>query len=243
MNFHLTALVSSPAALLRVPLFLVLFLVVRGTPWLLLYRRDLPCHQRTPLALFSATALPLVVVITTIGVAEGRMRPGNATALVGAGMLSVLLYPMIARLLLARAPAAPEPGIAANGPTSADGRLGEEPNGLPGRLSPGVGAVDRVLADGDASGDDPGWTGARSRALARAACVGVRRGALGSVWSAPDQGVGADLIGVSFAAAGRPPLRGVCGRPPTLAPTRCPRLGGVATDLSGLGQVHPKTAA
>jgi Kef-type K+ transport system membrane component KefB len=102
MNFHLTALTSSPATLLRVPLFLVLFLVARGTPALLLYRHDLPRQQRVPLALFSATALPLVVVITTIGVAEGRMRPANAAALVGAGMLSVLLYPMVARALLGR---------------------------------------------------------------------------------------------------------------------------------------------
>jgi Kef-type K+ transport system membrane component KefB len=111
MNFHLTALVSSPAAMLRVPLFLVLFLVVRGTPALLLYRRDLPRHQRVPLALFSATALPLVVVITSIGVAEGRMRPENAAALVGAGMLSVLLYPMAARVLLSRAQSKSPPEV------------------------------------------------------------------------------------------------------------------------------------
>jgi Kef-type K+ transport system membrane component KefB len=111
MNFHLTALVSSPATLLRVPLFLVLFLVVRGTPVLLLYRRDLPRHQQAPLALFSATALPLVVVITSIGVAEGRMRPENAAALVGAGMLSVLLYPMAARALLSRAQSKPAPEV------------------------------------------------------------------------------------------------------------------------------------
>jgi Kef-type K+ transport system membrane component KefB len=109
MNFHLTALIDSPVALLRVPLFLVLFLVVRGTPVFLLYRRDLPRHQLAPLALFSATALPLVVVITTIGVAEGRMRPENSAALIGAGMLSVLLYPMIARTLLGRARSRPTP--------------------------------------------------------------------------------------------------------------------------------------
>ena len=42
-------------------------------------------------------------VITTIGVEEGRMRPVNAAALVAAGMLSVLLYPMIARMRLRRA--------------------------------------------------------------------------------------------------------------------------------------------
>jgi Kef-type K+ transport system membrane component KefB len=103
MQFDLHALFATPAGLLRVPLFLVLFLIVRGTPALLLYRGDLPRHQMVPLALLSATGLPLVVVITTIGVEEGRMRPVNAAALVAAGMLSVLLYPMIARMLLRRA--------------------------------------------------------------------------------------------------------------------------------------------
>jgi Kef-type K+ transport system membrane component KefB len=99
MQFDLHALFATPTGLLRVPLFLVLFLVVRGTP-ALLYRGDLPRRQLIPLALLSATGLPLIVVITTIGVQEGRIRPVNAAALVAAGMLSVLLYPMIARILL-----------------------------------------------------------------------------------------------------------------------------------------------
>lgn len=99
MQFDLPALFATPTGLLRVPLFLVLFLVVRGTP-ALLYRGDLPRRQLLPLALLSATGLPLIVVITTIGVQEGRIRPVNAAALVAAGMLSVLLYPVIARVLL-----------------------------------------------------------------------------------------------------------------------------------------------
>jgi Kef-type K+ transport system membrane component KefB len=103
MQFDLRALFATPTGLLRVPLFLVLFLVVRSAPALLLYRRDLPRYQLVPLALFSATGLPLIVVITTIGVAEGRMRPVNAAALIAAGVLSVLLYPMIARMCLRRA--------------------------------------------------------------------------------------------------------------------------------------------
>jgi Kef-type K+ transport system membrane component KefB len=140
MNFHLTALTSSPATLLRVPLFLVLFLVVRGTPALLLYRQDLPRQQRVPLALFSATALPLVVVITTIGVAEGRMRPANAAALVGSGMLSVLLYPMVARALLGRT---------RQGATAADGQPGstsQQPheNGATGRIPSGDAHIDEA---------------------------------------------------------------------------------------------------
>jgi Kef-type K+ transport system membrane component KefB len=155
MNFHLKALTSSPSALLRVPLFLVLFLVVRGTPALLLYRRDLPPRQRAPLALFSATALPLVVVITTIGVAEGRMRPVNAAALVGAGMLSVLLYPMLARLVLGRAGSVSAAGVEINGSTSAIGRPGKEPHGSPGQGGRGIPALGRVPVDGDSEDDGP----------------------------------------------------------------------------------------
>jgi Kef-type K+ transport system membrane component KefB len=100
ININLKALFAQPSAFLRLPLFLALFFVVRGVPALVLYRRDLPRRQRLPLALLSATGLPLIVVITTIGVSEGRMVPANAAALVGAGMLSVLLYPLAAKALL-----------------------------------------------------------------------------------------------------------------------------------------------
>jgi Kef-type K+ transport system membrane component KefB len=155
MNFHLTALTSSPSALLRVPLFLVLFLVVRGTPALLLYRRGLPTRLRPPLALFSATALPLVVVITTIGVAEGRMLPVNAAALVGAGMLSVLLDPMLARLLLGRAESVSVAGIGIDGATSATGQPGIESDGSLGQESGEIRAVGRVRNDGDTNNDNP----------------------------------------------------------------------------------------
>ena len=107
MKFDLDALTSDPTTLLRVPLFLALFLVVRGLPALLLYRKDLPRPDRAALAFFSATALPLVVVITGIGLDTGRMRPENAAALVGAGMLSVLLFPLIGFAIRRRAGSSP----------------------------------------------------------------------------------------------------------------------------------------
>ena len=52
--------------------------------------------------LTSATALPLVVAVTQIGLEEERMLPENAAALVGAGMISVLLFPLIALQLRGR---------------------------------------------------------------------------------------------------------------------------------------------
>jgi Kef-type K+ transport system membrane component KefB len=95
IHFDLHILLTEPTALLRLVAFLAMMLFVRGLPALLLYRRVLSRRERVPLALFSATGLPLIVVITTIGTTEGRMLPENAAALVGAGMLSVLLFPAI----------------------------------------------------------------------------------------------------------------------------------------------------
>jgi Kef-type K+ transport system membrane component KefB len=94
LTFDLDALLESPATLLKLPVILGLFLLVRGVP-ALLYRRDLGRRELATLALFSATALPLVVVITHIGLSTGHMRSDNAAALVGAGMLSVFLFPLI----------------------------------------------------------------------------------------------------------------------------------------------------
>ncbi|MBI5757990.1 MAG: cation:proton antiporter, partial [Planctomycetales bacterium] len=55
IKFDLHALTATPAALLRVPLFLGMFLVARGVPvWLC--RRDLPRGDWLPLALMSSTA-------------------------------------------------------------------------------------------------------------------------------------------------------------------------------------------
>ena len=47
------------------------------------------------LGLLQSAALPLLVVISELGVATGQMRPDNAAALVGAGLLSVVLFPII----------------------------------------------------------------------------------------------------------------------------------------------------
>jgi Kef-type K+ transport system membrane component KefB len=95
MKFDLAALVDSPTTLLRLPVFLLLFLLCRGLPAFLLYRRSLAPRERTALAFFSSTQLPLVVAISEIGVSTGRMVPENAAALVVAGLLSVLIYPLI----------------------------------------------------------------------------------------------------------------------------------------------------
>lgn len=95
MELDLGALTSSWSILARVPLFLVLFLLVRGAPALVVYQGVLAGRHRLALGVLQSTALPLLVVITQIGLDTGHMRPGNAAALVGAGMLSVLLLPLV----------------------------------------------------------------------------------------------------------------------------------------------------
>lgn len=95
MRLDVQALFAGTSGVVKLALFFVLFLVVRGTPALLLYRSALPLRRdRMALALFSATQLPLVVAITTLAVDEGHMRPSTAAALVGAGALSTLAGPL-----------------------------------------------------------------------------------------------------------------------------------------------------
>jgi Kef-type K+ transport system membrane component KefB len=95
LRLDVDALFSSVSSVAKLLLFFVLFLVVRGTPALLLYRGVLPLREdRMALALFSSTQLPLVVAITTLAVREGHMRSATAAALVGAGALSTLAGPL-----------------------------------------------------------------------------------------------------------------------------------------------------
>jgi Kef-type K+ transport system membrane component KefB len=101
LRYDLHALLSSTRALLLLPMFLVLFLVVRGLPALLV-RRDLDMRSRIALGLLSATQLPLVVAIVEIGVRSRRLNLESAASLVGAGMLSVLLFPIVALSLRGR---------------------------------------------------------------------------------------------------------------------------------------------
>ncbi len=93
MTLDLKSIIESP---LRLVVFFVLFLVVRGLPALLFYRRDLPARGRVQMMLLTATALPLLVALAEIGLESGVMLPENAAALVGAGVLSVIVFPAVA---------------------------------------------------------------------------------------------------------------------------------------------------
>jgi Kef-type K+ transport system membrane component KefB len=112
MTLDVRSIASAPGRLL---IFFVLLLVIRGVPSLFLYRRDLPAVQRVEMMFLTATALPLLVALAEIGLRNGTMLRENAAALVGAGALSVLVYPMAAvaierrRRAVARPAGAPAP--------------------------------------------------------------------------------------------------------------------------------------
>lgn len=102
VKFDIAALTQDITTTALVPIFLMLFLVVRGVP-ILLYRNDLEKAERLPFALCSSVAsLSIVVVITEIGLRARTMNPDIAAALVGAALLSVMLFPTIAGALLSR---------------------------------------------------------------------------------------------------------------------------------------------
>jgi Kef-type K+ transport system membrane component KefB len=120
--FNLTAL-GSASAIGKLFLFFVLFLVVRGTPALVLYRGALDLRDRFALAFYSSTALPLVVAITTIAIDDGKMRSSTAAGLIGAAMLSTLVFPFVGLFLRKREEAeegergpGPGPSPAGEGP-------------------------------------------------------------------------------------------------------------------------------
>lgn len=96
MRFELVQLVSDPLAMLAMLLYVPAFLLVRGLPVYLATRRTMGGRESAALGLMAATALPLVVAITDTGVANGDIAPASAASLVGAAMVSVLVFPMVA---------------------------------------------------------------------------------------------------------------------------------------------------
>ncbi|MEU6264657.1 cation:proton antiporter [Saccharopolyspora shandongensis] len=99
VQLDLGGLIATPSALLRVPLFLLALLLVRGAP-ALLYQRSLGTRSSVAAGLLQATSLPFLVAATQIGVALSLMNPVTAAALICAGLLSVLLFPAAALALL-----------------------------------------------------------------------------------------------------------------------------------------------
>jgi Kef-type K+ transport system membrane component KefB len=94
VTYDLASLLASPVSIALVPVFALAFLFVRGLPALVVYRRALNASDRLALGILSATELPLVIAITGEAVDQGSMSEAMAAAMVGAAMLSVLLFPL-----------------------------------------------------------------------------------------------------------------------------------------------------
>jgi len=94
MQLDIHALFGSPTGVAMMLVYAVLLLVVRGVP-ALLFRRELPGPQVVALGLYSATSLSLIVALTGTAVKHGLMTQATAAPLVGGGLLSVLIFPII----------------------------------------------------------------------------------------------------------------------------------------------------
>lgn len=96
-KLDIASIIENPKLLI---LFTILLLVVRGIPQFFIYRNAIPeTQQRARFSLYVATALPIIVAVTGVQVDDGIMKPEVGAALVGAGALSVLIFPLVAQFL------------------------------------------------------------------------------------------------------------------------------------------------
>jgi Kef-type K+ transport system membrane component KefB len=117
VRFDLDALFSSADTVLRVPVFLLALLAVRGLP-ALVYRGAIGARKTLVAALLQATSLPFIVAATMIGQDLGVISGASSAAFIAAGLLSVVVFPVTGLALLRRedgarpTPARPTPANA-----------------------------------------------------------------------------------------------------------------------------------
>jgi Kef-type K+ transport system membrane component KefB len=102
IRFDLAALFSSPSTILRVPIFLAALLFVRGVP-ALMYRPLVGSRRSIVAGLLQATSLSFIVAASQIGLELGLITKATGAALIAAGLLSVLIFPLLALTILRRA--------------------------------------------------------------------------------------------------------------------------------------------
>jgi len=99
VRFDLAALLASPATVLHVPIFLFALLVIRGLP-AILYRSRIGTRRVIVAGLLQATSLSFIVTATQIGMELGLLSRANGAALIAAGVLSVVIFPLLALTVL-----------------------------------------------------------------------------------------------------------------------------------------------
>ncbi len=103
VTFPVAALFTSPQTFLMVPVFTLIILITRGIPGYIGPARGTSISDRRTSALFTATSLPLIVAVTQIGTDTGVLNESIASAMVGGGLLTVLLFPALGLVGRARA--------------------------------------------------------------------------------------------------------------------------------------------
>jgi Kef-type K+ transport system membrane component KefB len=99
LHFDIGALFASVSSFIRLPLFVLAVLIVRALP-ALLYRSRFATRRTAAAGLLQATSLSFIVVATQIGLMLHIMYPATATALVGAGLITVMVFPALAFSLI-----------------------------------------------------------------------------------------------------------------------------------------------
>jgi Kef-type K+ transport system membrane component KefB len=102
IRFDLQALLDDPSNLAMVPIFFAALLVVRGLP-AVIYRGFVGSRRATIAGVLQATSLPFIVAATAIGMDLGLVDAAESSALIAAGLLSVLIFPISGLGLLRRA--------------------------------------------------------------------------------------------------------------------------------------------
>ena len=99
LRFDLRALFNEPAALLAVPLLVLLFFIARCLP-ALLYRKVVGLRRAVAAGLLQATSLSVPVVAVGIGAQLHTIDADTGAAIIAAGLLTVILFPPVALMLL-----------------------------------------------------------------------------------------------------------------------------------------------
>lgn len=102
MRLDVESLLTDGSTLARVPVFLLALVLVRALPAVLYRPVSETRGQVAAAGLLQATSLSIPIVAGQIGVDLGLIRPENYVALVAAGLLSVVLFPLVALRLLGR---------------------------------------------------------------------------------------------------------------------------------------------
>src|SRR6516162_2807624 len=98
VHFNVDALFSHASALELVPLLVVAIAIVRGGP-ALLYRSRLGNRPTVAVAFLQSATLTFPVVVAQIGLSLNLLNQATAAALIGAALLTVILFPAIALAL------------------------------------------------------------------------------------------------------------------------------------------------